>query len=185
MNRTLRWIGAAALILSALAPAGRAQTVPEMINYQGRLLDGNGAPLAGNKDLAFSIYDAAAAGTLLWGPQTIPNVPLFGGNFNVVLGPADDAAAPLVGAFAGANAFLSIRFGEPGGALGAELAPRQQILSVPYALRSLESDTTNVGDQLDEILARPARSSGPTASAARARRRSSRSRQRRIRAATS
>ena len=54
--------------LPGVVPAG-AQVAP-LINYQGRLVNSNNIPLAtGDYELRFSIWDAAAGGTHVWGPQ--------------------------------------------------------------------------------------------------------------------
>jgi hypothetical protein len=64
----------AALCAIACAAIATAQ-VPNLINYQGRLTDSNGAPVTGSKNLAISIYDAATNGTLLY-TETIGAVTL-------------------------------------------------------------------------------------------------------------
>src|SRR5262249_12012486 len=58
------------LCTSGFYPAGWSQTVPALINYQGRLADSNGVALpTSDYQLAFNIYDAATGGNLVWGPQ--------------------------------------------------------------------------------------------------------------------
>jgi len=111
--------------------------VPPLVNYQGLLTDENGAAIPdGMKKLEFNLYDAPLAGNRVWGPQIFDDVPVVGGRFNVILGQWD-AANPqrdLSSAFAGDARFLGIKV-----ANGAELAPRQQILSAPYALHTVNA----------------------------------------------
>ncbi|HEY3027402.1 MAG TPA: tail fiber domain-containing protein [Pyrinomonadaceae bacterium] len=103
--------------------------------YQGRLTDG-GAPANNNYDLQFTLWDAAVGGNQQ--PQPAPaltktNVAVTGGVFSVLL----DFG---VSAFPGADRFLEVGV-RPGGSGGAftMLAPRQQISSTPYALRTLNA----------------------------------------------
>src|SRR5256885_6967853 len=103
---------------------------------QGRLTDG-GAPANNNYDLQFTLWDAAVGGTQQ--PQPAPaaltktNVAVTGGVFSVLL----DFG---VSAFPGADRFLEVGV-RPGGSSVAftVLAPRQQISSTPYALRTLKA----------------------------------------------
>ena len=60
---------------------------PNTMNYQGYLTDGDGVPVDGDFDFVARLYDAAAAGTLEWGPETHNAVPVKDGLFNLVLGP--------------------------------------------------------------------------------------------------
>ena len=79
--------------------AHAVQSVPYKMNFQGRLNDASGNPVApGNYNMKFRIYDAASGGTLLWSEQransastgvTVTN----GGLFSVQLG--DVASLPV------------------------------------------------------------------------------------------
>jgi hypothetical protein len=114
-----------------------AQSVPTLINYQGQLVDASGAPLTnGNYSLTVRIYSSDPGGTLLWGPQTLPNVPLVAGRFNVVLGPYDASFRVISTAFSNATAYLEIQVDA-----NSPIVPRQQILSAPYALKSGAADS--------------------------------------------
>ncbi len=75
------------LLLAGLgyAPPAPAQAVPELLNYQGVLLQGDGtAAPAGYKDIEFRIYNAATGGNLLWGRTHRVHLDAAG-LFNVVL----------------------------------------------------------------------------------------------------
>jgi hypothetical protein len=62
-------------ILSAAFAAAAFAQVPNLINYQGRLTDANGAAVTGTKNFSISIYDAATGGNLLY-TETIGAVTL-------------------------------------------------------------------------------------------------------------
>jgi hypothetical protein len=69
----------------AARPTALAQSVPELLNYQGVLRQGDGTPApAGYKDIEFRIYDAATGGHLLWGRTHRVHLD-NNGLFNVVL----------------------------------------------------------------------------------------------------
>ncbi len=146
MRHKLQLLGALCLTLlfSLTAPA---QSVPPLINYQGRLTDQTGAPLtAGAYGLQFRLWDsptAANASDLIWGQQQNVTVQ-SNGVFNVILGSPGGSPIPgatpavnnLAYAFAGSNAFLGVTIMVSNGTIIAtpnEILPRQQLLSVPYA----------------------------------------------------
>jgi hypothetical protein len=78
------------LVLLAGLPAASAATAspPDLMSYQGYLVDVNGAALApsapANYPIEFRIYDASSGGNVLWGEQQVVTVDK--GNFSVVLG---------------------------------------------------------------------------------------------------
>lgn len=133
-KRTILWGVLVALALvgttGALAsgqPAGNMPGgAPAYFNYQGLLLDpATGEPVAdGDYNLTFAIYDDATStdpADKLW-EQTL-TVPVQSGLFNVLLGGIDAAWVD------GRNLWLGITVqGE------SEMTPRQQLVSVPYAI---------------------------------------------------
>jgi hypothetical protein len=132
-------------IMLGMAGLTKAQNVPTLINYQGQLVDASGAALTnGNYSLTVRIYSADPGGTLLWGPQLLPNVPLVGGRFNVVLGPYDASFRVISTAFSNATAYLEIQVGA-----NSPIVPRQQILSAPYALKSGAADSATDSAHLE------------------------------------
>lgn len=138
---------AAWLVLSLLSTLPLlAQTVPALVNYQGRLANPDGTPLAtGDYALTFSVYASAtnpstAATNLIWGPQVFDGasaaghggrIPVVQGHFNVILGPVDVHGVSLAEAFSTTNRYVEIRVGT-----NAPILPRQQILSAPFALQA-------------------------------------------------
>lgn len=120
-------------------PNTHATSVPPLINYQGTLTDATGNPIANeSKKLTFNIYDTPIEGTLVWGPQIFNTVPVISGQFNVILGTTDTQGRSIVEAFEKSELFLGITVDD-----GAEIIPRQQILSTPYALSAYKAHATH------------------------------------------
>ncbi len=117
-----------AMVVVGSAADARAQ-VPELIRYQGILVDGQGAPIDGSYNLTFRMYDAATVGTELWS-ETQSAVAVSDGAFSVLLG----QVTPLVLTF-DADYWLSTEVGADG-----EMSPRQQLTSVAYAYRAAYAD---------------------------------------------
>ncbi|HTL57156.1 MAG TPA: phage tail protein [Candidatus Limnocylindrales bacterium] len=135
----------------ALALSAQAETVPSLINYQGRLTDETGRALTnGTYGIQFRLWNKPVAGqpgeTLVWGQQY--EVSLVNGVFNVILGPSGGAPIPGAGV-----TDLQFAFGESERYFGLtlvrlqdgtvvsegqrkEILPRQQILSGPFALHA-------------------------------------------------
>ena len=101
--------------------------VPQTINYQGRLLNSEGAPVPdGNYEITFSIYTEDQ--TKLW--EEIRIVPVVSGLISVILGEINPLGEVVI-----ANPpslLLGIKIGTD-----PELEPRTLLSSSPYALRSL------------------------------------------------
>jgi hypothetical protein len=144
-------LAVAAFLLAAVAAA--QQSVPPYVNYQGRLTDASGNPLAtGDYALKFTVWDSATGGTQVWGPlwfdraagQVLSNghkyrVPVIQGYFNVMLGEVDDASRSVLTAFNDASRYVQVEItaGPPGFTpSGGPISPRQQVLSTPYAIRT-------------------------------------------------
>ena len=116
-----------------------AQTVPNLMNYQGILVDASGVPLTiTSANLTFNIYNADAGGSVIWGPQTLSGVPVVSGRFNVNLGPTDGGGRALSSAFGGDGAYLQIQVNG-----NSPVVPRQRVLSTPYALSA--ANAANAG----------------------------------------
>jgi hypothetical protein len=118
---------AALLAFSALtvAPiAAQISAVPNSLNFQARLATPSSNPVPdGTYSVRFRFYDAATAGNVLY-EKTVATVQVKNGTFAVLL----DAIGAT--AFNG-NAWVGIQIGTD-----AELSPRTQLVSVPYAIKS-------------------------------------------------
>lgn len=144
-----------AIHIAALAAAtAMAQTpsVPPLINYQGRLTDASGAGIDGTRHLTFHIYSNAVgeAEAAVWGPQTFNNVPLIDGHFNVILGTTDNGGRSILDAFGSNERFLGIQVNPD-----AEIVPRQQILSAPYAVQAERSVQSVQAANADHVAGQP------------------------------
>jgi hypothetical protein len=105
-------------------------TVPQYLTEQGRLFDSAGNPIAVAVTLEFNLYTTASGGTSIWTEkQTItPDT----GYFSAVLGSVTPFPQPSIfasAAAAGEDLYLGVTVGSD-----AEIAPRQPLQSVPYAL---------------------------------------------------
>lgn len=130
-------------------PVSAVQTIPYKMNFQGKLADANGVPLAtGTYNMKFRIYDASTAGALQWSEQravsagtgvTVTN----GGLFSVQLG---DVVSLPAGIFTNQNLYFEVELPTPATATcsvasceayteGA-MTPRNKLGSSAYAFNS-------------------------------------------------
>jgi hypothetical protein len=121
-----------------------AQSVPQLINYQGFLKTLQ--PLTTIK-LEFNIYDAATGGTKVWGPQIFNNVSVVQGQFNVILGSTDSTGKSIEDAFSSDQRFISLKIND-----ADEVLPRQQVLSVGYSIESKHAELADKATQADNAL---------------------------------
>jgi hypothetical protein len=112
-----------------------ALATPMAVPYSGLLTFENGTPYQGIVDLEVTLHSAASAGSVLWGPEVHAGVEVENGVLGIALGAA---GAPLSAAvFSAQEVWLQLKIG------GTTMQPRQQVLSVPYALRA--GDAATVG----------------------------------------
>lgn len=135
-----------------------AQMVPVGMTYQGRLSDASGAPVPDGigYEIEIRLWNSSTGGTLLWGAR-YTGVPLKIGAFNLILGsggtPISGAATTdLKTAFSSANVHLGLTATKNASGASipspAEILPRQQIFSTPYAFRA----ETAAAVQTDGVL---------------------------------
>ncbi|MDD5208890.1 MAG: hypothetical protein PHV36_05845, partial [Elusimicrobiales bacterium] len=108
------------LLLPALTAAA-----PALINYQGRLVDANGNPLSGTYSITFNIYGALSGGSAVW-TEVQPTIAVDNGIFNAKLGSITNLPPSV---FSSDTRYLGVTIGSD-----AEMSPRVQLLSVPYAI---------------------------------------------------
>lgn len=130
--KTKVWVG---LWLACVLSAG-AQGVPDTFNYQGVLRGGSGEFLAaGTYNVGFRLYPEATTGNAQWGRQYAVLLD-SNGLFNVEM---DDGSGSVIipnstlSGTISSNETLYLGLTVQG---STEIAPRQQLLSVPYALRA-------------------------------------------------
>ena len=122
------------ICLLALLFALPASAAPTKLAQQGRVLDGDGAPLEGNFSMVFVLYDAPTDGTALWTEER--SADFDAGYYSITLGeqvPLDDLL------FTVDSVWLELSIG------GETLAPRQEVVSVPYALRATAAEHVEGG----------------------------------------
>lgn len=128
--RRIRALGlAVGLVVIGHASDGGA-AVPNTITQQGLLLDAVGAPVTGSVTFTFSVYETDAGGAPIW--TETQTLTLENGYFTTQLG----KVTPLGGVLFsdGGLRYLGIQI-----AGDVELAPRETISSVPYAMVSTDA----------------------------------------------
>lgn len=121
------------LIFYFLIFSGAAQSQTTAFSYQGRLTE-SGSPVTGTRFFRFTLYDEN--GAAIPGAAVEQNLTVTNGVFNTSL----DFGA---GAFPGANRSLQIEVKINAGDAYTVLNPRQNILSVPYSIKSKTADNSN------------------------------------------
>jgi len=125
---TMASSGLALLLLLATARA-----VPTAVPYVGYLTDSGGTPLDRVVVVTAALYEQADGGAPVWGPHSFEDVGVEAGVLSLVLGRA--GSVPLDGALLGGGAlYLAIEID------GVALTPRQEVLSVPYALQAGDAE---------------------------------------------
>lgn len=156
MKRYIIKLAALGMILGA--SHSPAQSVPSLVNYQGRLTDQTGAPLpAGPYTVQFRLWnDPSATGgnNLIWAQQQSVVIQ-SNGVFDVILGSPGGTGVPgatpavnnIAYAFSGSNCFLGLTLTVSNGATifyPTEILPREQLLSVPYALMAQQTEPASL-----------------------------------------
>ena len=107
-----------------VATAGSAATTT--ISYQGHLTNPSGTPVSATLPMTFNLYAAPTGGTAAWTEQRSGGnaVPVSNGLFNVSLG----SVTPMPLSLLSAPLWLGVSVNGD-----AEMTPREQLASVPYA----------------------------------------------------
>jgi len=134
----------AVALVVALARAGSldalGQTVPSVMNYQGRLTDNTPqqTPINLSLPMAFAIYDSSLGGTSLW-TESWPAVTVVNGIFSVLLG-SSGSPIPTSVFTGGTGRYLEIAIN------GETLTPRQQLGAAGWAARAETAAGTDCAD---------------------------------------
>ncbi len=96
-------------------------SVPQTINYQGKLTDSGGAAVNATVTMVFSIYNGSTGGTALW--TETHSVDVVNGIYSVTLGDSTPITLPFDEQY-----YLGVKVGSD-----AEMTPRQALTSVGYS----------------------------------------------------
>lgn len=113
--------------VAGAAPQAQQIEAPSqtLISYQGTLTDENGSPINATVTMKFALYDAGSGGNLKWGTES-QNVVVTDGLFHVRLG----SVLPVNPAALTGDLWLNIIVNNE------QLAPRELLTSVPYAVEA-------------------------------------------------
>ena len=114
----------------AWAQAGPLTTlsgVPNVISYQGMLRSTDGTPVDGPHDITLRLYTTPSGGEAIH-TETLANEMVRAGLFTVLLG--DQSGNPILASAFRKPLYVSVQVGK-----GQEMAPRQRIAPVPYAVQ--------------------------------------------------
>lgn len=123
----MRWIAGATLAIAGLWNATAVAAVPATLTQQGRILDKDGVPVSSKVHFVFTVYNdvkASKPANALWAEEQ--DITLDDGYFSTQLGSVTPIPDTV---FDGSVRYLGVTVGND-----AEMAPRQAITSVPYAL---------------------------------------------------
>ena len=121
------------LALAILASGHAMAQAPRTIAYQGYLTTTGGVPVSASVEMHFALYAVAIGETPIWAESQV--VPVANGVYSAVLGASEPLPDPLL-----LPLYLGVRVGTD-----AEMAPRQAVAAVPYALFT-ERSRCNPGD---------------------------------------
>jgi fibronectin-binding autotransporter adhesin len=113
-----------------VAPRTASAANPGTISFQGKVVNANGTNVTdGTYNILFKIYNASSAGTVLW--SETDSVVVTSGVFQVNLGLVNTALS-TIDYNANPALYLGITFASD----AAEMSPRPQLQSVPFAFNS-------------------------------------------------
>ncbi len=153
MNLFRSTLLASALLAAFAAHLQAVGNPPELVSYQGYLVDANGVPLGtdvggnpdpANYDVIFRIFNASSGGDLLWAEQQ--TITIDAGYFSVLLGEGavvgSEPSPALSEVFTGIGADerfigVAVRF-EVGGEF-TDILPRLRLLTSPYAFLATQA----------------------------------------------
>ncbi len=142
MKRLYLYAAASVVVLAGVIPA--YASTPNIITYQGRLLDSSGNPAAdGVYLIRFRLYDAPIGGTVLW-DSNFRTVNVTGGLLSYPLG--DSTALPVNLFRDHTELWLGIKVGTD-----PELSPRVKLTSAAFARQAQKSDTAMLARDADSL----------------------------------
>jgi hypothetical protein len=132
-----RWVAGTAVSAVGLWSISAIAAVPATLTQQGRILDATtGEPVVSKLKIVFNVYADAKGGTALWTEEQ--NITLDDGYFSAQLGSVTAIPATV---FDGTVRYLGVTVGADD-----EMAPREAITSVPYAMNAAVADVAGSAD---------------------------------------
>lgn len=135
-----------------------ASNIAKLLNYQAKLVDSNGKPVAdGNYNIKFTIYDAPTGGNCVYtarggcppdGTPQARSVPVADGVLTVVLGDTANGDKPITLDFTTDSFYLGVTVGSD-----SEMTPRRRIGASGYAFNADTVDGYHAGTGPNQVLA--------------------------------
>ena len=172
------------LFLLLAAPLLHAQSTPSLMSYQGRVTDGAGVLIGNtspvNRTVTFRLYTASSGGAALYAETQ--TVTISGGEFSVLIGngsgitgspgPSAPASSPyktlsdIINSSTYSSLYLGVTVDDGTTAADPEIAPRQQMVSGVFALRSKVAESVAGGAVTTAMIGDGQVSTGKIASGA-------------------
>lgn len=131
-------IGGLLILATATATATGNAAAPEGLNFQGFLTNSTGDPIDESAlAMRFTLFAVPSGGSALW--EEVQAVDVSGGVYSVILGSSTPLPPELPFS---SQYYLELAIDGDGSGIfepGEELAPRQPLTSVPYALHANEA----------------------------------------------
>ncbi len=138
-----------ASLMLMIVGVAHAAAPPNILTYQGRVLNSNGVPVSDTSlSMKFMLYDALTGGTCVWSndsadchtntPASVvaKSITLTSGLYTENLGDTGDSYAAIADSVFGDNTSMFLEV-----VIGSEtLSPRKQLTSAPYALNAQRLD---------------------------------------------
>ena len=112
--------------------------VPDLIDFQGSLVDNDGVPVTGTPTIQFALYSANTGGAAIWSETKV--VVLQDGVYSTQLG---DLTALTDDIWENAQLWLGIKVDADD-----EMTPRVRIVAVPYAIRAKTAEVAEVAEEV-------------------------------------
>lgn len=116
------------LLTVAMVASMTHASVPEVIHYQGRLMDAGMNPATDSVDVDVKVFTVASGGTAVW-TQEVGNVSVTEGHYAFDMGNSN-----LTAALTSTNLWLEISLDDE------VMSARQQLVAVPFALHAKYAD---------------------------------------------
>ena len=116
--------------------------VPVFLTHQGHVVDSDSAPMTGVAETTFKLYSQPVGGSAIWTQQM--SVTFDNGFYSVVLGPGSPELSTDI--FDGSTLYLGITLDGI-----EEFVPRNQITTVPYAIRAEIADTAELAERANSL----------------------------------